>query len=171
MKEIKLSDSQKVHLAGKIEMNVKHAPCLAHPEMGCCWIWQRAIIKDGYGQLYLGERALRAHRASYATYNGDVPDGFCVLHNCDNPVCCNPSHLSIGTVDENVQDRVRKRRGAIGTKINTAKLSEDDIPKIIQLRESGKTLKEVGDMFGVSLSLIWSISKKEIWKHVHAADL
>jgi hypothetical protein len=130
-----------------------------------------AMIKDGYGQLYLDGRAMRVHRAAFAAYVADIPNGMCVLHKCDNPGCCNPDHLRIGTVDENVQDRVNKRRGAVGSRVNTAKLTEADIPEIIRLRKGGLTLKKLGTMFGVNLSMIHRIIKGRCWKHLNRENL
>lgn len=134
--------------------------------MSDCWVWQKAIIKDGYGQTYLGHKAIRAHRASYAAYVEDIPKGLCVLHKCDNPRCCNPDHLMLGTVDENVKDRVRKGRGAIGSRVGRSKLKDEDIPRILELRRGGMILVDIAKIFGVSYSLISIISRGEGWKHL-----
>jgi hypothetical protein len=34
-----------------------------------------------------------------------------ILHRCDNPQCCNPEHLFVGTQAENMADMRRKGRG------------------------------------------------------------
>jgi hypothetical protein len=65
-----------------------------------------------------------AHRASYRLYLGEIPDGMFVMHSCDNPVCVNPSHLSLGTPMDNTRDMIRKGRDIEGRKIQGAKLSE-----------------------------------------------
>jgi len=76
-----------------------------------CWPWTGAKDRDGYGVI--GDekrRQLRAHRIAYERINGAVPEGQNVLHRCDNPPCCNPSHLFVGSVAENNADKIRKGR-------------------------------------------------------------
>lgn len=52
----------------------------------------------------------RAHRLAYTIAVGPIPDGLEVCHSCDNPPCCNPKHLFLGTGSENAIDRVAKGR-------------------------------------------------------------
>lgn len=47
---------------------------------------------------------------SYELYIGDIPQGYKVLHKCDNPLCVNPNHLFIGTQLDNIKDRDMKGR-------------------------------------------------------------
>jgi hypothetical protein len=81
-----------------------------------CWEWIGRKDKDGYGTLcrkYPKSRRhkmLKAHRISYELYKGSIPIGACVMHSCDNPSCANPNHLSIGTIADNIQDMVSKKR-------------------------------------------------------------
>lgn len=87
-----------------------------HPVLGTrCWVWAGGL-RRGYGTVVIGSLRKYAHRASWELTNGDIPEGLCVLHRCDNPPCCNPAHLFLGTVQENNADRVAKGRGrgAIG---------------------------------------------------------
>ncbi|MFB9187253.1 HNH endonuclease signature motif containing protein [Dactylosporangium sucinum] len=57
-------------------------------------------------------KLLLAHRVAWEVANGQpIPDGLQVLHSCDNPPCCNPAHLSIGTQAENMQQMVARGRG------------------------------------------------------------
>jgi len=76
-----------------------------------CWKWSGLKSIKGYGKFkdsnYLD---WRAHRASYTIYVGEIPKGMMVCHHCDNPECCNPSHLFLGTARDNSIDRVNKGR-------------------------------------------------------------
>lgn len=53
-----------------------------------------------------------AHCLVWEYTYGPVPDGLHVLHRCDNPPCCNPEHLFLGTPLDNMRDKVAKGRHA-----------------------------------------------------------
>lgn len=83
--------------------------------LDACWNWT-AFRKpnNGYGTFHIGGRSgaiVLAHRLSYQIHFGPVPDDLSVLHRCDNPACCNPGHLFLGTQQDNVDDREAKGRG------------------------------------------------------------
>lgn len=75
-----------------------------------CWPWLGGRFESGYGQFSQRPRNLRAHRVAYELTHGQIPDNLMVLHECDNPPCCNPKHLFLGTNDDNMADRQRKGR-------------------------------------------------------------
>ena len=83
-----------------------------------CWLWLAARDKNGYGWFHLGarprRRAKRAHRVAWEFTNGSSAGDMCVLHRCDNPPCCNPSHLFLGTKADNMTDKVTKGRESRG---------------------------------------------------------
>ena len=78
-----------------------------------CWPWIGPRDAKGYGRL----SCLRVHREVWKLVNGPIPPGMHVLHNCpggDNPPCCNPHHLWLGTTQQNSADMVAKERQARG---------------------------------------------------------
>lgn len=80
-----------------------------------CWIFTGAINDFGYGIVGTGARGQpndRAHRITYRHFVGEIPSGMFVCHDCDVPSCCNPSHLFLGTNQDNVNDMIRKGRNS-----------------------------------------------------------
>jgi hypothetical protein len=77
-----------------------------------CWEWQAARNAKGYGRLTSGRGVhLKAHRVAFVLFGGVIPDNLFVLHTCDNPSCCNPGHLFVGTPKDNMVDKIKKGRG------------------------------------------------------------
>ncbi len=77
-----------------------------------CWLWTRAATEKGYGVVYIDGVRWKAHRFAYANTVGPIPEGLDILHNCDNPPCCNPRHLKPGTNEDNVRDMISKGRNS-----------------------------------------------------------
>lgn len=77
-----------------------------------CWPWRLSLNRPGgYGRLMIGgKRGVPSHRAAWTAANGVIPIGMKVLHRCDNPLCCNPAHLFLGTLAANNADRHAKGR-------------------------------------------------------------
>jgi HNH endonuclease len=72
-----------------------------------CWEFTGSWrSRFGYGRIRDEDGAcVQAHIAMYEMQVGDVPDGMWLLHECDNPLCCNPAHLHPGTAGENRWDQ------------------------------------------------------------------
>ena len=85
-----------------------------------CWLWIGGRRGNGYGMLRVGSmadgtrRRMPAHRVSWELAHGAISGGLWVLHACDTPLCCNPSHLFLGTRADNMHDAVIKGRTARG---------------------------------------------------------
>ena len=134
------------------------------PNSGC-WLWEGSVHGKGYGHIWYNGSNRKAHRVSYEVYTGEIPSGMVVMHKCDNPSCVNPSHLSLGTNQDNMDDRNNKGRQARGETSGNAKLKADDV---IFIRENfGKYTKhELVKMFGVTYPTICNVLAKRIWAHI-----
>lgn len=127
-----------------------------------CWEWQGR--KDmGYGKFGWKNNDVWAHRMAWIITSGDIPPGTVVRHICDNPSCCNPAHLLLGTHADNVRDRVERGRGTRGSRQGTAILSEDDVIEIFRLLSEGKAQTEVAAMYGVGKTTIHNIATGRSW--------
>lgn len=149
----------------------KDGPIPAHrPELGPCWPWQ-GRTKRKYGVLRVGSRNATAHRRVWELARGPIPDGLEVLHHCDNPPCCNPDHLFLGTQGDNIRDMVQKGRarsgGTRGETHGMAKLTEAQVRAIRgRYAGGGETLFTLAAEFGVTFSMIGMIVRRQSWKHV-----
>jgi len=146
-----------------------------------CWIWTACRSYGGYGQFRLcGGTKMSAHRFSWELHFGKIPDGLCVCHNCpggDNPSCVNPTHLWLGTEQENIADRCRKGRTRSGTKTNpasacrgektgTSKLKNHQVICIKERLVDGDKIVDIANDFNVTVSCIYFISQGRSWKHI-----
>lgn len=136
-----------------------------------CWVWQASTYKGTglpYGQFSLNGQGLPAHRALFEHLSGRKLDRWeLVCHTCDNPPCCNPAHLFLGTPLDNVEDMRRKKRFPIkrGSECNLSKLTEQTVLEIRQLCLS-VPLKELAERFDVSLATISYMLSGKTWKHL-----
>jgi hypothetical protein len=87
-----------------------------------CWLYMGFRKWDGYGWLARSKgnaqyHYVTAHRYAWILTHGEPTNGLHVLHRCDNPPCCNPAHLWLGTHADNMADRSRKGRALNGVKL------------------------------------------------------
>lgn len=134
-----------------------------------CWEWQSArFVSGGYGAFNIKGKAYRAHRISWLLTHGQLPAaGLHLCHTCDNPPCCNPDHLFIGTPADNAADMVAKgRHGTLpGEKASAAKLRESDVSEIRRLAASGTPIGDMAAKFGLHRSQVSRIINGRKWKH------
>lgn len=80
-----------------------------------CWPWLGHRGRDCKGRIWHGKirwcgKSTGAHRVAFLLTFGKITEGLHILHSCDNPPCCNPSHLREGTPLDNAQDMVQRQR-------------------------------------------------------------
>lgn len=139
-----------------------------------CWIWKAHKIKKGYGHFHYIQKDMLAHRYSYMIHKGNIPEGMYVLHKCDNRACVNPDHLFLGSMKDNCDDAIHKKRQkyfgfkepAKGELVITAKLSEKQVLEIRDLRDKGLTVKKLSEKFNVYWMTIHNIIHRKSWKHI-----
>lgn len=136
-------------------------------ENNCFEIINRKPYSTGYCQIKNNGIRILAHRHIYEECFGFIPKGLVVRHKCDNKLCINPEHLELGTLADNIQDKVKRNRCAKGEKIPTAKLTKEQVKEICVLRGRGMTLVKLSEKFKVSPAQISSIVRGLSWKQVN----
>lgn len=136
-----------------------------------CWNWTGFCEPHGYGVIAVDRyKRVKAHRVSWEIHNGAIPDGLCVLHECDNRRCVNPRHLYLGTRADNNRDRGLRRRGKEhrqnGAANDNAKLTEADVRAIDALLKTDRTQAEIAALFGVKQPQVSRIKLRQSWAHL-----
>jgi len=152
------SKADQARLMSKIEVKSK----------GECWPWKAYIGTWGYGSFWLNGKNLNSQRATYLLLVGDIGPGLVVCHKCDNPACCNPNHLFLGTPGDNVRDCQAKGRGKGHFQSNkhpkySAKLSPDKVEAAKFLYINGAKQTEIAIFFGMHSSTISRAVRGEHW--------
>lgn len=134
-----------------------------------CWEWTGHRVPKGYGRMFLDRKQFAVHRWSYEHFVAPIPKGLFVCHRCDNPPCCNPAHLFVGTAGDNKRDAIGKYRHARREKHGRSKLSEADILEITRLyvprTYSGPgSSRELAKRFGVDITTISRAATGRLWK-------
>lgn len=148
-----------------------------------CWIWTRAVNR-GYGAFYVNGNNVPAHRVAWILTHGQIVGKLLVCHNCpggDNPLCCNPKHLFLGTPAVNTQDAALKGLMPTGTRHGSVtcpgrlptgeghwnhRLTEDQVRSLRKERAAGAKMACLEAKYGVSRVTIRLICAYIAWKHV-----
>lgn len=153
---------------------------IANPDE--CWVWQAGLDNKGYGRFAARLETNQspnqiASRIAYMLTHGSIQKSDCVLHRCDNPPCCNPAHLFLGTLKDNTQDMWRKGRHMpmpgrfkpgdhVGEKNSHAKITARDVVQIRVDVANGVKSRVLAQQYGLAQATIRGIVTKKIWKHV-----
>jgi len=131
-----------------------------------CWNWTGAKNRQGYGQICHLGRGVLAHRAAYENAFGVSPGTLVVMHKCDNPSCCNPRHLLLGTVRDNNNDRHRKNRSRGGSSLGecnpVAKITAEQARAIFL---DPRPHNHVAAEYGIAFQTVHNIRARKSWGH------
>jgi len=142
-----------------------------------CWPYMGQRLPKGYGLFYANGRKGLAHRFVVEMEHGPIPAGLLVCHHCDNPTCCNPNHLYIGSQTQNLADMHERGRAptpayrsavglecaARGTEHWNAKLDAD---KVRAIRVAIGSQSAIAKKFGVSRRTVGLVIQRKLWRHV-----
>lgn len=135
---------------------------------GDCLLLHQRNDRDGYAHASFQGEGHKAHRLVLTAAVGPPPEGKpLALHSCHRPACVNAEHLRWGDDADNMADAMAAGRHAVGERNGTAKLTEEDVRAIKQLREDGLLQREVAALYGVARSRISHIERGYDWRHVH----
>ncbi len=152
-------------------------------ETGC---WEQSGTDNGKGYGFVDlkhwpewpERCVQLHRLVYRLCVGPIPDGLCVLHRCDNPPCCRPDHLFLGTDLDNTADKVAKGRQASGESVRvnhehlkgevvkTSRATAESVMEIRRREAAGESQVDLASEFGLSDTQVSSIVRGKSWAHL-----
>ncbi len=137
---------------------------------GDCWEWSGPRTGAGYGVLVSQGRRDYGHRFAYELAFGSIPPGALVMHSCDNPPCCNPAHLSLGSDWGNALDKVAKGRQSRGEAVASSRLTADSVRSIRadfrcwrHGRASRSNAVQLAQRFGVSVGTVHSVVRRTTW--------
>jgi hypothetical protein len=127
-----------------------------------CWEWIRGTDTNGYGKVRFRKHIQMAHRVAWILTHGEITNKLIICHSCDNPPCCNPDHLFLGTHLDNAHDKIKKGRDKhrflYGDNHQNTTISDKDILRIRELYSTGKfTYKKLGKLFGCTFQHIGAI--------------
>ena len=142
-----------------------------------CWHWTGGKKPNGYGCISFQSKRWLTHRLAYFLSNKIHPGDMFVCHSCDQPSCCNPSHLFLGSNSDNIIDATKKGRHKCNFKDDriervqsgvypSQKLTVENVNDIKTLLSSGMTHKDIAKIFCVSRPTITCINSGRTWWHV-----
>lgn len=135
-----------------------------------CWLYDGVDNGKGYGQFQMYKEKVLAHIFSYMLkHQRTRRPRRNVLHHCDVRMCVRPSHLWLGSNQDNIDDKVSKNRQwrPKGVANVNSRLDANKVRAIRLLCNSHEhSHSEIGRKFGVSPTAIYNVMGHHTWKHV-----
>lgn len=148
-----------------------------------CWEWTGHMMNHGYGVMKIHQVGYLAHRIALFLSVGINEHKTSACHTCDNPKCCNPSHLFWGTHSDNMRDMVAKNRAnrptgdnhpsrrlialrPRGERHSLCKLTGEQVIEIRRLYADGLTHKAIASRYPISRRTASAITTRKIWTHI-----
>lgn len=120
-----------------------------------CWPWVGYKLKSGHGLTSHMSLPTLTSRKAWLLTHGQIENGLCVLHRCDNADCCNPAHLYLGTRADNMFDHFGKTPAAErAPRGRPFMLRPDQLEELYRMRRDGKKLKDCAAHFGVHVATV-----------------
>jgi DNA-binding XRE family transcriptional regulator len=114
-----------------------------------CWEWLAGLGgRDKRPFFSLNNKKVLAYRITYELMKGAIPERAIIRHSCDNPICCNPNHMQLGTHQDNMNDMKERERHGLPFHV---------VKAMKRLRAQGRTQQQVADLYGVSRETISAI--------------
>ncbi len=118
-----------------------------------CWLWAGAM-RNEYGCLSVDGKTVYAHRFAYEVYVGPIPQGYVILHACDNRQCVNPWHLRVGTQQANVHDAICKDRLKCFQQVYSFTPASADVESIRRDAKLGLSHRRLADKYQMATTSI-----------------
>lgn len=86
-----------------------------------CWLWQRPLMSNGYGQVTYQGKSKLVHRLAYMLWKGDLPEYSkenVLSHLCNIRHCYNPDHLELTTQEANMNNSHSHMKYILGVSVN-----------------------------------------------------
>lgn len=145
-----------------------------------CWVWKKSLCQRGYGKFQVGGKTIKANRFSMVASGIEIPENMCACHSCDNPPCCNPNHLWVGSSADNQRDRAAKGRSSKGER-NPSKthpelfrgennhahqLTSEAVSWLRENPPTGKNMNSEALKYSVSPSALRAAIVGSTWRHL-----
>lgn len=139
-----------------------------------CWEWTQSLNNFGYGTVGWHGKVYTAHRI--AAWSVGLVENISapidkqshefVLHICDNPKCCNPTHLEVGSFSKNQLDSYkRNRRKQPQSKHSNAKLTKTQV-QFIRKNKGAMRQIDLAKQYNVSQRVISLVQRNESYKDI-----
>lgn len=109
---------------------------------------------------------MKAHIAVLRAFVGPRPLNYDGCHNDGNTNNNRLDNLRWDSKSNNNQDKKRHGTEQKGSRIGTSKLNEVEVKEIRNKIENGKTLSELAREYQISVTTIWNIKNRTLWKHI-----